>query len=110
MNEEILKSFELYKKRSNELRSNKDFYTNLVFKIKWDRGKVGKAHFDKFPDEKTIKSFALDLRPFMLQNEAIHYPRICNVLLGYYKNDHKVVKDLREAKNNGLTLLEGARL
>lgn len=67
----------IFHDRAQELCREKDFLTNLSLNISWNKTD-GLTTSTKLPDQKTIKSFALTIRPFIMIGEAVHVPTICN--------------------------------
>ncbi len=102
MNQELKDTLNLFKRQVDKLRSNKDFFKNLKLVIEGNQKEGAVVEFIKRPDEKSVKSFLIDFRPFYLQSESINFYKICNLLYRNLINKQlkEEIKWAREAWNN----------
>lgn len=100
------KTLRKYSDQSDKLETEKDFLKSLSFHLDWTKERsVLKTNY---PDQKTVKSFLVDFRPFVLNNEGINFLRICNLILSERNNiSSEIEKKTREAKETWLKIYNG---
>jgi len=108
MDQELVKSFKLFKKQVDKLRSNQDFFRNLSWSLEYKRGKGVVTKFISCPNGRSIKSVLIDLRPFLLEGEHINFYGICNLL---YRNlsNRQLKRKVEKAREAWSILLERKR-
>lgn len=99
----LIKFNEQVKKLENE----KNFLRNLKCRTSSTQDNGMKVETD-FPDGKTVKSFLLDFRPFILNNEEIYFLKICKKLLDKSDDINPTLRNkIVDARNTWLELLRG---
>jgi hypothetical protein len=106
MDEEKIKKIKLFHQRVEQLKLNTDFFVHSSFDIDLKVNEASKASFGGI-DQKTIKAFLVDFRPFILNDEPINFDFISNLIFIERENfDAEILKNTQEAKDVWAKLLE----
>jgi len=108
MDQASIKALKLFKKQVNKLRSNQDFFKNLSWSLEYRQGRGVVTRFTSRPDDKSIKSALIDLRPFLLEGEPTNFYRVCNLL---YRNlsNQQLKEKVKKARKGWSVILERKR-
>lgn len=90
---DVFEVIKIFHKKAIILKSHEDFFVNLSLKVNYKEGQAGEVIF-KRPDDKTIKAFLMDFRPFYIQHEQINFLSICKALeFQLRQNDYPKLND-----------------
>src|SRR4030066_2454904 len=94
VNEDTIKNLRLFRMQVTKLKANPDFFKNLNYEFKGKQEKWGMSFQTSMngPDEKTVKSFLMDVRPFILRSESINFNKICNAISKDIKDEDLTTK------------------
>ena len=101
------KQLNLFHKRIERLKGNNDFFVSSRVDIKYEKGKGIYTQF-KGPDVKTVKSFLLDFRPFILNDEPVNFDHISNTSY-QLASDANIKENIAKSKKTWGDLLERKR-
>lgn len=79
MKEDTVKKLNLFNKRIERLKENRDFFQNVTLNLNFEQGSGSRVAL-KGPDAKTIKATLVDFRPFTLNDEPVSFNHICNLI------------------------------
>jgi hypothetical protein len=91
---EVLRKF---RDKARELKDHADFFKNISINFKF--GDISTEINKNIPDYKIIKACLMDFRPFILNEEAINFYRICKLICNSSKGvDQSLIDKTKEAK------------